>query len=111
MRSKADSGSSSVSRSAIRYSMTGSEVSALASIMFCDKIEAKQADRALRTHPARDPPEAAAQISHALAGERGQHGPDCRPLGRAIEPMYLSRQLAVASEEIGIVVDILCHVS
>jgi hypothetical protein len=73
-------------------------------------VEAEHVRRSVLSRPAGEPAKPAAEVDDALAVETGHQHAERRPLRRAVETVDRPRQPAVAGEELGIVVDILCHV-
>ncbi|MNE66235.1 hypothetical protein D3C80_1617720 [compost metagenome] len=73
------------------------------------EIQPENAGRPLPGHPAGCPAKTAAQIHHMFAGKWRQHGTDGRPFRRAIQPMHLTRKLAVTGKKGRIVINILRH--
>src|SRR5262249_32591977 len=61
--------------------------------------------------PAGEPAEAAAQIDDPESRQGRQHRAERRPLRHAIEPLARPHQIAVAREELRVVVDVLRHVT
>lgn len=75
------------------------------------KVQSEDVVGTVLARPTGKPTEAAAEVDHAETFEVRQYGPDRRPFGGAVEPVHGPRELAVAREEFGFVVDILCHLS